>query len=100
MIALLAAGSSPIAIVRTTPEFHNLKDDILATGGTLLSLHAVIVVGAAEVAVAATPSLDPGDVVLLVQNSWGTDWGDQGYGLIGPKAWGSMALAVALLTAR
>jgi hypothetical protein len=93
-VALLLSGTSPIAIIRTTPEFHKLRRDILSVAGKPLGLHAVVVAGAATVTHSADPCLDTGEVVLLLQNSWGSGWGDRGYGLIGPTAWKSMARAI------
>ena len=36
---------------------------------------------------------------MCIQNSWGTGWGNGGYGLVGPRAWQDMALVTATLTA-
>jgi hypothetical protein len=91
---LLSNGASPLAIIRTTPEFHKLRDDVLSAPGKPLGLHAVVVVGAATVTSSTDPCLGNGDVVLLLQNSWGFGWGDRGYGLIGPSAWKSMVRAI------
>ena len=71
-----------------------LRDDVLSPPGKPLGLHAVIEVGAATVSRSADPRIGKGDVVPLVQNSWGTGWGDHGYGPIGPGAWESMACAI------
>ncbi|OFE18352.1 hypothetical protein BA895_11990 [Humibacillus sp. DSM 29435] len=95
---MLAAGSCPIAIIQTTPEFHRLGTEILTMGGKALGFHAVVVVGAAQVSASADPLLSPGDIVVLVQNSWGTGWGDLGFGLMGPASWASMAKAIALIS--
>jgi len=67
-------------------------------GGKGLGFHAVVVVGAAQVSASADPLLIPGDVVVLVQNSWGTGWGDLGFGLLGPAAWASMTKAIAMIS--
>jgi len=98
LLPILAAGSCPIAIIQTTPEFHRLGTEILTMGGKGLGFHAVVVVGAAQVSASADPLLIPGDVVVLVQNSWGTGWGDLGFGLLGPAAWASMTKAIAMIS--
>jgi hypothetical protein len=89
----------PIAIIQTTPEFHRLGNDVLIAVGKPLGIHAVVVVGAAEVAYTTNPALNLGDVVLLVQNSWGVGWADNGFGLVGPDAWDAMAKAIVQISA-
>lgn len=99
LVGLLDGGILPIVGLHTTTTFMRLQNEILTVHGSRLSRHAVLLVGAATYNGPDAGGLSDGDVLLCVQNSWGTSWGVGGYGLIGPSVWSSIAIVKAVIVA-
>lgn len=97
LISALQGGVMPIIGLVTTRRFMLLKRAILTEPDTHLNRHAVLLVGAAIYKGRDVPGLTDGDTLMCVQNSWGRSWGVDGFGLIGPRAWGDMLLVSAVL---
>jgi hypothetical protein len=97
LIGDLEAGYLPVVGVVTTPGFMTLSNGILTEPGKHLDNHAVLLVGAAAYDGPGGGVIEPGDIFMCIQNSWGDTWGTRGFGLIGPRAWQDMVLISATL---
>lgn len=95
----LRADTLPLVGLVTTRRFMRLSSAVLTEPDTHLGRHAVLLVGAATYSGPSAGGLADGDLLLCIQNSWGTNWGANGYGLIGPRAWADMALVTAVVAA-
>ncbi len=71
----LASGRVFVLGLRLTQAFlDNTKPAIFRYDGTEVGNHAVLAVGAGK--------LPDGEPVILIRNSWGSIWGDQGHGWV------------------
>lgn len=71
----LASGRVFVLGLRLTQAFlDNIKPAIFRYDGTEVGNHAVLAVGAGK--------LPDGEPVILIRNSWGSNWGDQGHGWV------------------
>ena len=80
---IVSNGKAPVIIVRVIePDFIRARNGVVAVGGagSTISkwLHALTVVGWGK--------SDNDEIMFLVRNSWGEDWGIQGYALL-PEAY-------------
>jgi hypothetical protein len=91
LIRHLQADQLPVIGLRTTPGLMTLRGGVLTEPGPHGDGHAVLMVGAAKYTGPDLGMLHPNDQLMCIQNSWGTSWGVNGYGLIGPRAWDDMA---------
>jgi len=97
LIGQLRDDHLPVIGLYTTRSFVRLRSGLLIEPEPLLDGHAVLLVGAATYTGPDTGSVRHGDNLMCVQNSWGDTWGNNGYGLIGPRAWANMVILSALL---
>ena len=70
---LLLSGKPVIAAIRVFPQLYELKDEVLRFDQNLTSEsgHAVLITG-----------FDDATKTFSFRNSWGTNWGNQGYGKV------------------
>jgi C1A family cysteine protease len=78
IIRILHEGGAPVAVLALTPDFMKTSNGKLPADSPLhpvLGFHAVTVVGYGT-------DNDTGQELVLVRNSWGDGWGNNGYGLV------------------
>lgn len=82
VLAALDRANPVVLAVTTTPSFfQNIRGVISTTGGASTGIHAVHAI--AVVGYSMRGGLDGvGGGYLIVKNSWGTVWGDSGYGYL------------------
>lgn len=97
LIRQLSDAHAPVIGLNTTPGFMGLTGGVLTEPGPHTGGHAVLLVGAARYIGPDRGIVKPDDQLMCVQNSWGTTWGVNGYGLIGPRAWDDMVFVAARL---
>lgn len=70
---LLLSGKPVIAAIRVFPQIYGLRDEVLRLEKNLTSDsgHAVLITG-----------FDDATKTFSFRNSWGTSWGNQGYGKV------------------
>lgn len=91
-------GVLPIIGLRVSDAFYRstgvVDDDDPGTDG-----HAVLAVGAATVTEdVPTAGMSAGDLLVLVRNSWGVEWGVQGHALLTPRTWEAVVLLALTVT--
>jgi len=83
IISHLQVGRLPVVALRITDSFLAAKGGVVEVDGVGQDGHAILAVGAAQLS-GSEPvgTIQPGDRLICVRNSWGKDWGVEGHCLM------------------
>jgi len=87
--AIRAAASPVLGIQVPEPFFDPAPPWVITPTGSVRGLHAVAAVGIGTFG---------GDKVILIRNSWGTDWGDEGHAWLSTDFLNQHLIEVFILT--
>jgi hypothetical protein len=99
VLSELHAGYLPVIGLLVSVAFGQARHGLILETGPGVDGHAITVVGAAEYDGPPIPTLDQGDLLICVRNSWGPTWGINGAALIGPSAWSALVTDALVLDA-
>jgi hypothetical protein len=83
IISILQSNRLPIVALRITDAFLGAKGGVVERDGAGQDGHAVVAVGAAHlIGTEQVGTVKPGERLICLRNSWGTNWGVNGHCLM------------------
>jgi C1A family cysteine protease len=87
IISILQSNRLPIVALRITDAFLEANGGVVERDGVGQDGHAIVAVGAAQLLSSEqVGTIQPGERLLCLRNSWGTNWGVNGHCLISEGA--------------
>jgi len=80
--AAIEAGHRVILALHTSPDWYLRDTTVITRGAPVRRNHAVVAVAAGVMESGVGGLLRRGDRVLVIRNSWGSNWGQNGHAIM------------------